>query len=185
MPHPACGKRGWRRACRSCGARPGPPCPAPACRPCRSSCRRRLVAQQDAPDAEGARPGQLLRQPATDERDGRGRRAALSRGGTARAAIDRARGGELAHAAVPYGSAPARAPGADSRRRMGSDVLGPWQVPRADCGLTLGGPVHHGMRREFLESPIGLPCSSSPWGTLAAVDLAAGRVRRQFRTTTP
>jgi quinoprotein glucose dehydrogenase len=34
-----------------------------------------------------------------------------------------------------------------------------------------------GMRREVLLSPLGIPCSAPPWGTLAAVDLATGAVR--------
>jgi membrane-bound PQQ-dependent dehydrogenase (glucose/quinate/shikimate family) len=35
------------------------------------------------------------------------------------------------------------------------------------------------MFRRFLQSPSHLPCTSPPWGTLAAVDLAQGRVRWQ------
>jgi quinoprotein glucose dehydrogenase len=35
------------------------------------------------------------------------------------------------------------------------------------------------MRREMLLSPLGLPCNSPPWGTLAAVDLADGSIRWQ------
>ena len=37
----------------------------------------------------------------------------------------------------------------------------------------------YGMRRETLMSPLGLPCNPPPWGTLAAVDLAAGEIRWQ------
>jgi quinoprotein glucose dehydrogenase len=33
-----------------------------------------------------------------------------------------------------------------------------------------------GMIREVLFSPLGLPCNSPPWGTLAAVDLKAGKI---------
>ena len=33
-----------------------------------------------------------------------------------------------------------------------------------------------GMRRELLMSPLGLPCSPPPWGTLAAIDLADGEI---------
>lgn len=33
-----------------------------------------------------------------------------------------------------------------------------------------------GMRRDFLESPLGLPCTPPPWGVLAAVDLSDGRI---------
>ncbi len=36
-----------------------------------------------------------------------------------------------------------------------------------------------GMRREVLLSPLGIPCSAPPWGTLAAIDLATGTVRWQ------
>jgi quinoprotein glucose dehydrogenase len=35
------------------------------------------------------------------------------------------------------------------------------------------------MRREALLSPLGLPCSPPPWGTLAAVDLRDGEIRWQ------
>lgn len=50
------------------------------------------------------------------------------------------------------------------------------------------GPVEHeaeyapmrgapyGMTREVLRSPFGLPCNQPPWGVLAAVDLASGRI---------
>jgi len=38
----------------------------------------------------------------------------------------------------------------------------------------LGAP--YGSRRELLASPIGLPCSPPPWGTLVAVDFDAGRI---------
>jgi quinoprotein glucose dehydrogenase len=33
------------------------------------------------------------------------------------------------------------------------------------------------MRREALLSPLGIPCNPPPWGTLAAVEIASGRVR--------
>lgn len=33
------------------------------------------------------------------------------------------------------------------------------------------------MRREALLSPLGIPCNPPPWGTLAAVELATGKVR--------
>ena len=35
----------------------------------------------------------------------------------------------------------------------------------------------HGMRREVVMSPLGLPCSPPPWGTLNVVDLATGTIR--------
>jgi quinoprotein glucose dehydrogenase len=34
----------------------------------------------------------------------------------------------------------------------------------------------YGMKREVLFSPVGLPCNATPWGTLAAVDLKAGKI---------
>ena len=37
----------------------------------------------------------------------------------------------------------------------------------------------YGMLRRFLQSPSDLPCSAPPWGTLTAVDLAAGTIRWQ------
>jgi quinoprotein glucose dehydrogenase len=37
----------------------------------------------------------------------------------------------------------------------------------------------YGMWRRALLSPLGLPCNSPPWGTLAAIDLATGDVRWQ------
>jgi len=51
--------------------------------------------------------------------------------------------------------------------------------PREDgeYGLQLGSP--YVMFRRFLQSPSHLPCSPPPWGTLAAVDLAKGRLRWQ------
>jgi len=39
--------------------------------------------------------------------------------------------------------------------------------------------VRYALRRELLLSPLGLPCSPPPWGTLAAVDLDAGEIRWQ------
>ncbi|MDJ0787280.1 MAG: pyrroloquinoline quinone-dependent dehydrogenase [Myxococcota bacterium] len=37
--------------------------------------------------------------------------------------------------------------------------------------------ARHGMRRETMLSPLGLPCSKPPWGKLVAVDLEAGDIR--------
>jgi quinoprotein glucose dehydrogenase len=37
----------------------------------------------------------------------------------------------------------------------------------------------YGMLRRFLQSPSDLPCSAPPWGTLTAVDMAAGAIRWQ------
>ena len=38
----------------------------------------------------------------------------------------------------------------------------------------------YGMLRRFIQSPSDLPCSAPPWGTLTAVDLAAGTIRWQI-----
>ena len=37
----------------------------------------------------------------------------------------------------------------------------------------------YAMRREAVLSPLGVPCNSPPWGSLVAVDLAAGEIRWQ------
>ncbi|HEY6644182.1 pyrroloquinoline quinone-dependent dehydrogenase [Povalibacter sp.] len=37
----------------------------------------------------------------------------------------------------------------------------------------------YGMRREALMSPLGLPCTAPPWGTLAAIDLKRNAIRWQ------
>ncbi|MBL8266144.1 pyrroloquinoline quinone-dependent dehydrogenase [Steroidobacter sp.] len=37
----------------------------------------------------------------------------------------------------------------------------------------------YGMRREMLASPLGLPCTAPPWGSLAAVDLRRNAIRWQ------
>jgi quinoprotein glucose dehydrogenase len=47
----------------------------------------------------------------------------------------------------------------------------------ADVAPDLGAP--YGSRRELLRSPLGLPCSPPPWGTLVAIDPTAGRIRWQ------
>ena len=47
--------------------------------------------------------------------------------------------------------------------------------PKAEFGRQVGTPF--AMRREPLLSPLGIPCNPPPWGTLAAVDVATGRVR--------
>ena len=39
----------------------------------------------------------------------------------------------------------------------------------------LGTP--YAMKRDVLLSPLGIPCNPPPWGTLAAVDLASGKVK--------
>jgi len=46
---------------------------------------------------------------------------------------------------------------------------------RADVSPQHGTP--YGIRRQVLRSPSGMPCNPPPWGTLVAVDLAAGTLR--------
>lgn len=57
-------------------------------------------------------------------------------------------------------------------------------VPRAEAsrdlpGFTAQAGTPYALSREILLSPIGLPCSPPPWGTLAAVDMAAGTIKWQ------
>jgi quinoprotein glucose dehydrogenase len=47
----------------------------------------------------------------------------------------------------------------------------------SEFGRQAGTP--YGMRREPLLSPLGLPCTAPPWGTLSAVDMARGTLRWQ------
>ena len=47
-----------------------------------------------------------------------------------------------------------------------------------EYGAQRGTP--YGMLRRFIQSPSDLPCSAPPWGTLTAVDLAAGTIRWQI-----
>jgi quinoprotein glucose dehydrogenase len=42
----------------------------------------------------------------------------------------------------------------------------------------------YGMRREMLTSPLGIPCTPPPWGTLSAVDLEAGTILWQVNLGT-
>jgi quinoprotein glucose dehydrogenase len=46
---------------------------------------------------------------------------------------------------------------------------------RAETSPQHGTP--HGMSRQVLRSPSGLPCNPPPWGSLVAVDLATGSIR--------
>jgi len=46
-----------------------------------------------------------------------------------------------------------------------------------DYGDQAGAP--YGLFRRFIQSPSDLPCSPPPWGTLAAVDMAEGKIRWQ------
>jgi quinoprotein glucose dehydrogenase len=52
---------------------------------------------------------------------------------------------------------------------------GAW--PDSDFANQRGTP--YGLRRELLASPLGLPCTAPPWGTLAAVDLKRNAIRWQ------
>jgi quinoprotein glucose dehydrogenase len=47
--------------------------------------------------------------------------------------------------------------------------------PEVEYGAQRG--ASHAMRREPLLSPLGVPCSPPPWGTLHAVDLRSGELR--------
>ncbi len=49
--------------------------------------------------------------------------------------------------------------------------------PHSEFARQRGTP--YGMRREPLLSPLGLPCTAPPWGTLAAVDLSRNTIRWQ------
>ena len=49
--------------------------------------------------------------------------------------------------------------------------------PDSEFALQTGAP--YGMRREALLSPLGLPCTPPPWGTLSAVDLRDGEIKWQ------
>jgi quinoprotein glucose dehydrogenase len=49
--------------------------------------------------------------------------------------------------------------------------------PDSEFARQAGTPF--GMRRELLASPLGIPCTPPPWGTLAAVDLDKGRIAWQ------
>ncbi len=49
--------------------------------------------------------------------------------------------------------------------------------PGVEHGRQTGTP--YGLRREMLTSPLDLPCTPPPWGSLAAVDLATGDIRWQ------
>jgi len=57
-------------------------------------------------------------------------------------------------------------------------------IPRAEVsrdlpGFTAQAGTPYALSREILLSPIGMPCSPPPWGTLAAVDMAAGTIKWQ------
>ena len=56
-------------------------------------------------------------------------------------------------------------------------LAGSGDFPDSEFALQSGTP--YGMRREALLSPLGLPCTAPPWGSLAAVDLRAGTIKWQ------
>jgi quinoprotein glucose dehydrogenase len=49
--------------------------------------------------------------------------------------------------------------------------------PKVEIGAAQGTP--YAALREVVLSPLGVPCNPPPWGTLAAVDLAAGTIKWQ------
>jgi quinoprotein glucose dehydrogenase len=49
----------------------------------------------------------------------------------------------------------------------------------ADSEFARQAGTPYGLRRELLASPLGLPCTAPPWGSLAAVDLRRNAIRWQ------
>ncbi len=49
--------------------------------------------------------------------------------------------------------------------------------PDSEFARQTGTP--YGMRRELIKSPIGVPCTAPPWGTLSAVNLTTGKIQWQ------
>jgi quinoprotein glucose dehydrogenase len=49
------------------------------------------------------------------------------------------------------------------------------EYPDSEFARQTGTP--YGMRRELIVSPLGIPCTAPPWGTLAAVNLATGKLQ--------
>ncbi|MEQ8858000.1 MAG: pyrroloquinoline quinone-dependent dehydrogenase [Pseudomonadales bacterium] len=49
--------------------------------------------------------------------------------------------------------------------------------PDSEFARQTGTP--YGMRRELIASPLGVPCTAPPWGTLAAVNLGSGEIEWQ------
>ena len=49
--------------------------------------------------------------------------------------------------------------------------------PKSEFARQTGTP--YGMRRELITSPLGVPCTAPPWGTLSAVNLATGTIQWQ------
>jgi quinoprotein glucose dehydrogenase len=63
------------------------------------------------------------------------------------------------------------------RRDGFATMAGSDKFEKSEFGRQEGTP--YGMRREVLLSPLGIPCTAPPWGTLSAVDMAAGKIRWQ------
>jgi quinoprotein glucose dehydrogenase len=51
------------------------------------------------------------------------------------------------------------------------------RYPASEFARQTGTP--YGMRRELIKSPIGVPCTAPPWGTLSAVNLTTGKIQWQ------
>jgi quinoprotein glucose dehydrogenase len=51
------------------------------------------------------------------------------------------------------------------------------RFPDSEFARQTGTP--YGMRRELIKSPIGVPCTAPPWGTLSAVNLTTGKIQWQ------
>jgi quinoprotein glucose dehydrogenase len=62
------------------------------------------------------------------------------------------------------------------RQRLG-EVYESGAFPESEFARQTGTP--YGMRRELIASPLGIPCTAPPWSTLAAVNLATGRIEWQ------
>jgi len=49
------------------------------------------------------------------------------------------------------------------------------KYPDSEFALQTGTP--YGMRRQLIKSPLGIPCTAPPWGTLSAVNLTTGKLQ--------
>ncbi len=74
--------------------------------------------------------------------------------------------------AMEIPSVVALVPRAEYRTQRDSGDYEGWEF-----GKQAGTP--YGMRRQVLLSPLGVPCSTPPWGTLTGVDMAAGTIKWQ------
>jgi quinoprotein glucose dehydrogenase len=64
-----------------------------------------------------------------------------------------------------------------SQSKIDDDSDNNTDTSHGEYGWQRGAP--YGMFRQFIFSPLGLPCVPPPWGTLAAVDMATGKIRWQ------